>query len=488
MRAVIYARYSSDKQNEASIEGQLRECKEYAEYNHIDIVGTYIDRALSAKTDNRPDFQRMISDSKTHQFDTVIVWKFDRFARNRYDSAVYQKILSDNGVRLLSVKEEVADGPEGIIVKAMFEAYAEYYSAELSVKVKRGMKENAINGRWNGGQEPFGYYAKDHKLYIDESVVEIIRLAFKMCADGKPIKEIHKYFVEKNILNKKGKPMSYQSVRYMLSNRIYIGEYSTAGYTHENWCEPIIDKTTFEKVQATVHKFSIAPATFRKDDDYILTTKLFCGKCGAIMTAYSGTSYNGKVYKYYACNRQRKHECDKKKVDKNAIEELVVSKILEIISQDKTIDYLAEQLEKFQFEENTVIPILEKQLKENQKEIDNIVSAIAKGVSSDALLEKLSSLETRKKNIEESLAEENIKAPLLTKEQFKQALLEFRKIDTDTREGKRKLVDTFVNSIYLYDDSIKIIYNGNQEKEVIPFAEVESSKTKQKSQPNKKSN
>lgn len=123
MRAVIYARYSSDSQREESIEGQLRECKEFAEKNDITIIGEYIDRALSAKTDNRPNFQKMIKDSYRKVFDTVIVWKVDRFARNRYDSAHYKNILKKNGVKVISAKEHISEGSEGIILEAMLEGY-----------------------------------------------------------------------------------------------------------------------------------------------------------------------------------------------------------------------------------------------------------------------------------------------------------------------------------------------------------------------------
>lgn len=105
MKAVIYARYSSENQTEASIEGQLRECMEFAERAEIDVVGNYIDRALTAKTDNRPEFQRMIKDSYKHAFDCIIVWKLDRFARNRYDSAHYKSLLKKNGVKVISAKE-----------------------------------------------------------------------------------------------------------------------------------------------------------------------------------------------------------------------------------------------------------------------------------------------------------------------------------------------------------------------------------------------
>ena len=123
MKAVIYARYSSDNQREESIEGQIRECMEFAERNGITVFGTYIDRALSAKTDNRPEFQRMIKDSYRKLFDTVLVWKLDRFARNRYDSAYYKNILKKNGVKVISAKENISDGPEGVLLESMLEGF-----------------------------------------------------------------------------------------------------------------------------------------------------------------------------------------------------------------------------------------------------------------------------------------------------------------------------------------------------------------------------
>lgn len=152
MTGVIYARYSSDNQREESIDGQLRECKAFAAKNDIQIVGTYIDRALSAKTDNRPDFQRMIKDSEKHTFDVIIVWKLDRFARNRYDSAHYKAILKRNDVRVISATEAISQGAEGIILESVLEGMAEYYSAELSEKVIRGQTENAYKCKFNGGQ------------------------------------------------------------------------------------------------------------------------------------------------------------------------------------------------------------------------------------------------------------------------------------------------------------------------------------------------
>mgnify|MGYP000169938890 FL=1 len=146
---VIYARYSSNHQREESIEGQLRECKAFAKVQNIDIINTYIDRALSAKTDDRPGFLKMIADSSKQAFDYVIVYQLDRFARNRYDSAFYKMKLKKNGVKVLSAKENITNDPAGIILESVLEGMAEYYSVELAQKVKRGMTENALAARWH---------------------------------------------------------------------------------------------------------------------------------------------------------------------------------------------------------------------------------------------------------------------------------------------------------------------------------------------------
>ena len=123
MNGVIYARYSSENQREESIDGQLRECTAFAQHNDIQIVGEYIDRAFSAKTDNRPSFQKMIKDSAKGEFDVIIVWKLDRFSRDRYDSANYKHILKKNGVKVVSAKENISEGPEGIILESMLEGF-----------------------------------------------------------------------------------------------------------------------------------------------------------------------------------------------------------------------------------------------------------------------------------------------------------------------------------------------------------------------------
>ena len=210
MTAVIYARYSSDNQREESIEGQIRECTAYAEKNGITIVKHYIDRAISAKTDNRPEFQQMIKDSDKKLFDIVLVWKLDRFARNRYDSARYKTQLKKNGVKLMSATEIISEGPEGIILESVLEGYAEYYSADLSEKVVRGMTENALKGKFTGGAIPFGYIINaDHRFEIDPLTAPFVVETFQRYNDGQTMREIRDWLNEKGIKNQRGGLMTF---------------------------------------------------------------------------------------------------------------------------------------------------------------------------------------------------------------------------------------------------------------------------------------
>jgi len=227
MKAVIYARYSSDNQREESIEGQLRECTAYCVKNDITILRTYIDRALSAKTDNRPDFQRMVKDSAKGLFDVVIVWKLDRFARNRYDSAHYKAQLRKYGVKVLSATENISEGPEGIILESMLEGMAEYYSAELSEKVIRGHTENALKCKYNGGTPTFGYVIdKDMQYQLDPRTAPVVLEIFTRYDQGATMKEIMEEMRQKGVTTVRGKKIDLNFMARLLKNRKYIGEYS----------------------------------------------------------------------------------------------------------------------------------------------------------------------------------------------------------------------------------------------------------------------
>ena len=199
-QGILQAAETLDNQREESIEGQIRECTAYAEKNGITIVKHYIDRAISAKTDNRPEFQQMIKDSDKKLFDIVLVWKLDRFARNRYDSARYKTQLKKNGVKLMSATEIISEGPEGIILESVLEGYAEYYSADLAEKVVRGQTENILKGRCNGGRGTFGYTLdSERKFHIDPLTSPFVLESFKKYNEGSTMKEIRDWLIENGI-------------------------------------------------------------------------------------------------------------------------------------------------------------------------------------------------------------------------------------------------------------------------------------------------
>lgn len=333
MNGVIYARYSSDNQREESIEGQIRECKIYAERKGIEIVGEYIDRALSARTDNRPDFQRMIKDSYVKGFESVIVWKRDRFGRNRYDVLKYSTILKKNGCKLLSATENISEGSDGVILASVLDGVNEAYSIDLSEKVRRGEKENVLNGKGNGGQTPFGYTLKDSHYVINEKEAEVVRFAFSEYANTSiTINGLTVLLKNKGIVNKRGVYFPHGSVSHMLGNRKYIGEYSWGETANSNCLPSIISKEVFDLVQTKREKNRRIPQVYQSDSEYILTTKLVCGTCGSFMIGDSTnkTKSNGKLYRYYTCTKQKHgQKCSKKKVSKDAIEQLVVSTLLE---------------------------------------------------------------------------------------------------------------------------------------------------------------
>lgn len=476
MNAVIYARYSSDNQTEQSIEGQLRECLEFAEHTGLTVVSNYIDRAYSAKTDNRPEFQRMIKDSYKHYFDAIIVWKLDRFARNRYDSAHYKALLKKNGVKVISAKETISGGSEGILLESVLEGMAEYYSVELAEKVARGMTENVLKGKCNGGQIAFGYTIdKDRHFQIDQTTAPIVEEIFTLYAEGKTVSQLVNYLNEKNIKTIKGGKMTINIVQRMLSNRRYIGEYKFRDIVVKDAIPKIIDEKLFEQVAKMLVKNKKAPARHKAEEDYILTLKLFCGKCGAHMVGESGFG-TSKIYRYYKCIKAKKYKsCNKKAIKKDWIEDLAIKQALNVLNNEELINHLIDKIFDLQKEVNPRLPRLNEQLKQVQTKINNLVSAIEQGIISDSTKERLQSLEKEKKELEQIIVKEQLEKPVLTKEQIKFGIEKYKQLDLTTKEGKQRLIDGFINAIYVYDDKIVFTYNYKDGTDTVLMAELENS-------------
>ena len=475
MKAIIYARYSSDNQREASIEGQLRECKAYAEKNGITILTTYIDRALSAKTDNRPEFQRMIKDSAKGLFNMILVWKLDRFARNRYDSAHYKAILRKNGVKVVSATESIAEDSTGILLESLLEGYAEFYSAELGEKVRRGLTENALKGKANGGSIAYGYSLdKDRHFQIDPTTAPIVLEIFNSYTKGLTMQTIADSLNNKGLCNIRNSKFTANIISNILKNRRYIGEYKLGSIVLPDSVPAIVSKELFDRVAARIEKNKRTPARQKaKGELYLLTTKLFCGKCGAPMVGERGTSKTGKVHHYYKCGHaKRKNHCNKKAVKKNWIENLVVEQIWQVIFDDTAMDNLADSLIVYQNKENVDLPPLKQQFAETEKAIQNMLNAIQQGIFTASTKERLEELEDTKNRLEVSILQNQISRHNFTKEEILFFLYQFREMDITNEEQRQRLIDSFVNAIFVYDDRIVFTFNYKDSSKTISLSDI----------------
>lgn len=304
-RVAIYARYSTDMQRTESISAQVRAMEQYCHQRCWKIVAKYIDEALSATTDKRPQFQQMIEDSSKKAFDIVLVHKLDRFSRNRYDSTIYKSKLRQNNVMLCSVLEKIDDSPESVILESILEGISEYYSRNLSREVMKGMKENAYQARHCGGSAPLGYDVdSDGYLVINPHEAEAVRMIFQLYIDGYGLKQIANKLNSLGYKTKSGKPFVNSSFHSILTNIKYTGTFvfnqSVAkdcnhkrnSHKHkpeseiikiENGCPIIISTDMFEQAQKQRIKNRNSKAMLKSNMFYLCSGIVKCGICGKTM-------------------------------------------------------------------------------------------------------------------------------------------------------------------------------------------------------------
>lgn len=469
MNAVIYARYSSDKQTEQSIEGQLRVCQEYAARNDITIIDEYIDRAMTGTNDKRPAFLQMIEDSEKKQFEYILVYKLDRFSRNKYDNVIYKHKLEQYGVKVISATEVISDTPEGHLMEGLLEMFAEMYSRELSQKVKRGMRESLIKGNSIGGQLLYGYKVVDKKIQIDEEKAKFVRYFFAEYAKGKSKVDII------NELNSMGGNFNRNSFQNTLSNKKYIGIYDNGEIVNNNYYPPIISEEVFNAVQQRLVVNKRLSAQKKSKENFILTGKLFCAKCGASMVGTSGK----KSYFYYVCtSRFRKHTCDKSIEKKEDIESFIVEQTLLRIKKDKE-EIIQGMLKQWSKPESDFrIKECERNIKRVEKELDTCFELLLNNSNNQEMIkrinEKADSLTVLKEDLEKerdrltfakgiAKTEQNLRASI-------NAFLEKKPGDISYKE---RIIKHFVNTVYVSDEELTVFYNVFKEKSpnTIPYEE-----------------
>lgn len=465
MKAVIYARYSSSAQTEQSIEGQIRVCKEYAERHNINIINEYIDRALTGTNDNRPEFQQMIEDAEKKEFEQIIVYKLDRFSRNKYDNVVYKHKLAQFGVKVVSATEVISDTPEGAVMEGLLEMFAEMYSKDLSQKVKRGIRESILKGNYIGGHILYGYKVIDKKIVIDENTAPAIRYLFEEYANGKSKKQIVKE------LNDKGyrinnKPISYNSFQNNLKNKKYAGIFDNGTIQNENYYPAIISVELFEQVQLKLNERKHAPAKEKAKIEYLLTGKAFCGHCGASMVGTAGTGRHGTRYHYYSCSKHwKENSCNKRNEKKDELEKYVVEQTLNYILTPEQMENIANGMLSEWEKDKTTSQIKEykNKINELEKELNKCFDLFFNATSEEIqkrLNEKANSIQLHRDTLQEELTKlELAKRITHSKEDILEALGMYLDGDSSDINYQRKIINKFVNSVYIFDDKIAIYYN-----------------------------
>lgn len=478
MRAFIYCRFSSHKQQELSIEGQLAVCREYAAKHGITICGEYADRARSGRTENRADFRRLIRDAMAGGVDLVLSWRYDRFFRNRAESALFRKQLEDAGVRFISVTEYIPEGSAGIITQGMIETVAEYFSAKLSEDVQRGMQKAAEHCQITG-RAPLGYQAGPNKRWqINPVEAEIVHRAFEWYASGQPMRQLVDQLNREGYCTRSGAPFRVSSFKDALSNEKYIGIY-TYGDTVRiaGGCPRIIEDDLFFQVQRRLHANRHRPGAYKAGVPYLLSGKLFCGLCGAPMVGMTGTSHTGGRHYYYACSNHRARRCPKKNVRLDAIETAVLNSALDALTPESIANISAEVAKRSATESESaaLLDSLNAQLADVQRQLKNIGQAIAQGIITETTKQMLLDHEADRAALLAQIDRAKVQASLVVRAEDIACWLDgFRRGDRGDPGFRRQVFNALIHSVYLYDDHLRIVYNVDSAGAVIvPFSAVQ---------------
>lgn len=483
--AVAYARFSSDHQREESIDAQLRAINDYAERNGYDIIETYTDKAISARSDQRPGFQQMIKDAQHGEFKVVIVHKLDRFSRDRYDSAHYRHELKKNGVALRSVIESSIDGsPESVILESVIEGMNEYYSKNLARETMKGLKENALTGRHTGGSAPFGYRINPEtkRPEVNPDEADAIRMIFDMAAKGVPYTMIAETLNAKGYKTRLGNSFSSTSLHDLLCNEKYIGKCiynrrvsqsccnSSRCYKDESeWIvrydvyEPLVSEELFEVVQRKLRARKLR-TDLRSREIYLLTGKTRCAVCGGVFCGTRKHNSKGVTSYSYICNGHKKG-CDNPSVSRSFVEGFVLEKLAEYVFSDRLIPTITAEYNNYLKKRNAYssdrTETLERERTSLEKKIGKATDIILE-TDSKVMMNKLILLEKRLEavNRELSYLEKEEQQSRVSEADLAVAFLEIRSsLKSGTLKTMKQLVDKYVQQVDIYPDKIVVKFN-----------------------------
>ena len=467
--AAIYARYSSNAQNDASIEQQLAECRLFAQQNDLNVVATFEDRAISGRSDKRPGFQKMIRAAERREFQVLLTYKSNRLARNMYDALRYEARLEQAGVKVVYCKENFGDNAAGRMMLRMMMSINEFYSDNMSEDIRRGLMDSASQGKVVGAL-PYGYKkGEDGKVIIDEELGPIVQEIFRRVMNDETYADIARDLNERGYRTQHGKMFGKSSFRAILENERYTGVYLYGDIRIEGGMPKLIEKEVYDAVNHIVTHRQSMHARQRENGEYLLTGKIFCGKCLGPMVGISGKGRWGKDFFYYSCNTKRLQKaCDKKNVRRDLIEEEVTRAVLECVLDDNTVEWIADTAMEMsrKMEEQSQIGYYEGRLRETKKQITNILRAVEMGIISDEFKERLTELKLEKRDLEGMIATEKLGILRVDRDHVIKYLLLLRNEDYRDKKFQKRIIRDFVKAVYVFDDYFKLVVDFTGEQKV----------------------
>ena len=492
LRAVAYTRFSSTMQSDGnSIEAQLSAVRAYAKGENMTLVGEYIDRAKSAVTDDRPEFLRMIEDAKNNKFEVVIVHKLDRFARNRYHSAMYKQELKKCNVRLRSVTEPLDDSPESIMLEALLEGMAEYYSRNLGRETMKGLAENAKKGMSTGGPPPFGFRTNPEtkKLELHETEAKGVKLIFDMILQGHSYREVITELNEQGYKTRSGRPFVTTSLYSILRNEKYRGCYifnksaskdmngKRNGHHYKNaedvirvedGCPRIVSNEDFFAVQKKMNTRQHPKSHAVYKETYLLTGKVYCGLCGSTYIGSRRKKGSSKSWwAYYGCGQQSRNKverCSNKVISRDHLEGVVLDNIAKTVFSEAMIPKLTEAYNEYLKGDgsgNKELTTLKRRLAKLNSDVDYLVEALLEH-KSNSLFSKLDKLEDKKQELEAKIYQMQLLKPVksVSEQDIAKAFEQIRKkLLSGKLENVRQIIEVYVDRIEVYPDRAVVQFN-----------------------------
>ena len=417
MNTAIYARFSSAKQDEASIDAQVRACREYAAAKGYIVNKVYTDEAISgkgSKTLRRKQYQALLRDCEKGLYNIVLVHKYDRIARNVGEHVSLDMRLSEAGVTLIAVAQDFGQTKESKIIKTLMWSLSEYYIENLAAETQKGHRETALKALHNGGYPPFGYDVVEQKYIINETEAAYVREMYECAVRGEGFVDLIAEMEAAGIKGKRCRPIRYPQVYEILKNEKYTGTYTYSmnqekvrsrrrekpnAIKIENALPKIIDRALYEEVQ----KIMTTRKQVGTKSDYLCSGLVYCGSCGAKMYG-STTRRKDHEYRIYSCSAK----CGAGIVHMDKVDETVQKYIKELLSIHTITkvnaflqEYAAGQKKRIgEFNQSIRAEIADK-----QKQVDHYIHTLGSGALPNELISdignKITALKEEIKNLYE---------------------------------------------------------------------------------------